>query len=76
LSGFAAAAANVGTFQLTGVLDPTLAQDAATKNYVDTALNSSNVLASKNVFVGDINGEAAAVALSGALQLRYRCSNY
>jgi hypothetical protein len=26
-----------------------LAQDAATKNYVDTALNSSNVLASKNV---------------------------
>jgi hypothetical protein len=31
---------------------------------VDTALNSSNVLANKNVFVGDINGEAA-VALSG-----------
>jgi hypothetical protein len=27
------------------VADPTLAQDAATKNYVDTALNSSNVLA-------------------------------
>jgi hypothetical protein len=24
----------------------------------------------KNVFVGDINGEAAAVALSGTLQLR------
>jgi hypothetical protein len=39
LSGFAAAAANVdlGTsFKLINVLDPTLAQDAATKNYVDT----------------------------------------
>jgi hypothetical protein len=67
LSGFAAAAADVdlGTsFKLINVLDPTLAQDAATKNYVDTRLNSSNVLANKNVFVGDINGEAAAVALS------------
>jgi hypothetical protein len=33
LSGFGAAAANVDltSFQLTGVLDPTLAQDAATK---------------------------------------------
>jgi hypothetical protein len=37
-----------------------LAQDAATKNYVDTALNSSNVLAKKNVFVGDINGEGSS----------------
>jgi hypothetical protein len=48
-----AAAANVdlGTsFKLINVLDPTLAQDAATKNYVDTALNSSNVLV-QNVFV-------------------------
>jgi hypothetical protein len=43
-----------------------LAQDAATKNYVDTALNSSNDLAIANVFVGYINGEAAAVPLSGA----------
>jgi hypothetical protein len=70
---FCAAAADVdlGTsFKLINVLDPTLAQDAATKNYVDTALNSSNDLANKNVFVGDINGEAAAVALSETLQLR------
>jgi hypothetical protein len=53
LSGFAAAAANVdlGTsFKLINVLDP--AQDAATKNYVDTALNSSNDLAIANVFCG------------------------
>jgi hypothetical protein len=44
----AAAADGLRTsFKLINVLDPTLAQDAATKNYVDTALNSSNVLASK-----------------------------
>jgi hypothetical protein len=46
-----------------------LAQDAATKNYVDTALNSSNVLANK-MYLWDINGEAAAVALSGDAALR------
>jgi hypothetical protein len=46
-----------------------LAQDAATKK-CRYSLNSSNVLANKNVFVGDINGEAAAVALSGDAQLR------
>jgi hypothetical protein len=27
----------LGSFQLTGVAEPTLAQDAATKNYVDTS---------------------------------------
>jgi hypothetical protein len=45
------------------------------KNYVDTALNSSNVLANANVFVV-ISGKAAAVALSGALQRQYRISSY
>jgi hypothetical protein len=45
-----------------------LAQDAATKNYVDTALNSSNDLAiAKCICVGITNGEAAA--LSETLQL-------
>ena len=42
LSGFGAAAADValGTNKLTGVADPTLAQDAATKNYADTAIET------------------------------------
>jgi hypothetical protein len=58
LSGFAAAANVTGTsFKLINVLDPTLAQDAATKNYVDTALNSSNDLAIAN-FVGNTGGKA------------------
>jgi hypothetical protein len=35
--------------------------------YVDTALNSSNVLAIKNVFVGTLT-VTAAVALSGTLR--------
>jgi hypothetical protein len=48
LSGFAAAAANVdlGTsFKLINVLDPTHKKMQRLKNYVDTALNSSNDLA-------------------------------
>jgi hypothetical protein len=44
-------------------MEPTLAQDAATKKYVDTALNSSNDLAIKNVFVGDINGESCSSSI-------------
>jgi hypothetical protein len=44
------AAANVtGIISTNRSCRSTLAQDAATKNYVDTALNSSNVLASKNM---------------------------
>jgi hypothetical protein len=42
-----------------------LAQDAATKNYVDTALNSSNDLATQ--MYGVTSGKAEAVALSGAV---------
>lgn len=36
---------NMNTHQITGLVDPTLAQDAATKNYVDTYVGSGNVTA-------------------------------
>jgi hypothetical protein len=50
LSGFGAAAANValGSFQLTGFAEPTLAQDAATKNYVDTSASKGYYYYCKN----------------------------
>jgi hypothetical protein len=41
-----------------------LAQDAATKNYVDTALNQAMFLQAKNVFVETLTVKAAEV-LSG-----------
>jgi hypothetical protein len=70
----AAAADGLRTsFKLINVLDPTLAQDAATKNYVDTALNSSNVLAIANVFVGNTSGKASSAVL---LQLTIPDSSY
>jgi hypothetical protein len=57
----------LGHFNRTGVAEPTLAQDAATKKYVDTALNSSNDLQSQMYF-GNISGKAEAVPLSELLQ--------
>lgn len=65
LSGFAAAAADVavGGFKLTNVANPTAAQDAATKNYVDTRIiDPANItLASTNLLVGNASGKATAV---------------
>lgn len=65
LSGFAAAAADVavGGFKLTNVANPTGAQDAATKNYVDTKIiDPANItLASTNLLVGNASGKATAV---------------
>jgi uncharacterized protein YjbI with pentapeptide repeats len=67
LSGFGAASADValGNNKLTGVKDPTLAQDAATKKYVDDAATAINTLADGTIYLGDENGDAQEVSLSG-----------
>ena len=66
LSGFGSAQADVamGNFKLINLTDPTAAQDAATKNYIDTkTFNPASMsLATGNLLVGDGAGKAAAVA--------------
>jgi len=66
LSGFGSAEADValGGYKLTGVLDPTDNQDAATKKYVDDTTLTKD-LTSTHIFVGDYWGKVADVALSG-----------
>jgi hypothetical protein len=78
LSGFAAAAADVdlGTsFKLINVLDP-LAQDAATKNYVDTQLNSSNVLANKMYLWETLMVLHSSSIIWNVAITKLQCSNY
>jgi hypothetical protein len=67
LSGFGAAIADValGANKLTGVADPTLAQDAATKNYVDTATGAINVLADGKIYLGNASNVATEVTPTG-----------
>ena len=72
LSGFGAAAADValGANKLTGVADPTLAQDAATKNYVDTSISTNatpdatTTVKGKVQLAGDLTGTAASPAVA------------
>ncbi|WP_421763590.1 hypothetical protein [Ekhidna sp.] len=55
ISGFDAANQNVdlGDSQINNLADPTLTQDAATKNYVDTSIDSENDLTEGSILVGD-----------------------
>lgn len=68
LSDFGTAAADIslGNFKLTSLADPALAQDAATKNYVDfkVVTPSSIDLPVDNFFVGNSSGRASATSKS------------
>ena len=67
LSGFGAAAAdvNLGANKLTDVADPTLAQDAATKAYVDTANNTNANLTGMVTSVGNVTTVVTNANLTG-----------
>jgi hypothetical protein len=67
LSGFAAASAdvNLGSNKLTSVKDPTDAQDAATKKYVDDATTSIKTLESGKIYLGNASNVAEKVTMSG-----------
>ena len=58
------ASVNLNTQKIIGLLDPTLAQDAATKNYVDTTTLPSS-LTDSFIFVGNGSNVAVGVAVSG-----------
>jgi uncharacterized protein YjbI with pentapeptide repeats len=74
LSGFGAATANValGSKKLTGVGNPTAAQDAATKAYVDSTVSTTNTnvtalstLADGKIYLGNASNQATEVTVSG-----------
>jgi uncharacterized protein (TIGR02145 family) len=51
--------------KITNLAEPTTAQDAATKNYVDNASTGNTILADGSIFIGNASNTATAVALSG-----------
>jgi hypothetical protein len=67
LSGFGAAAAAVdlGSNKLINVTDPTAAQDAATKNYVDTATSGITTLDDGKIYLGNASNVATEVTPTG-----------
>ena len=71
VTGFALPTADVsmGTFKLTDVVDPTDAQDAATKNYVDTEISASKTLTDASIFIGDATNTAQALPITGEVTL-------
>jgi hypothetical protein len=55
-----------GTFKITGLGDPTLAQDAATKNYVDTGANSQVAAAATSATSAATSATSSATSASAA----------
>jgi hypothetical protein len=71
LSGFGAAvtAVDLGSNKLTNVTDPTLPQDAATKNYVDSATSAITALADGKIYIGNASNVAAEVSMNGDVSI-------
>lgn len=65
ITGFAAPTADlaVGGFKITGLANPVNAQDAVTKNYIDTkTFDPSTINLAKDLFmIGDVNGKASGI---------------
>lgn len=61
-------ALNMNSHKINSVTDPGSAQDAATKNYVDTS-SISSTLSTGNILVGNLSNVAASVAMSSDVNI-------